>query len=73
MFQHTVVLINLLSIYLGLCLERKDAFEETARKSYAIIEAFDLDKLHPGVILPLYFTIAQGYINDSQIYEKHFR
>ena len=61
-FQHTVVLINLLSIYLGLCLERKEVFEETARKSYAIIEAFDLEKLHPGIILPLYFTLAQGYM-----------
>ena len=61
-FQHTVVLINLLSIYLGLCLENKDAFEETARKSYAMIEAFNLTKLHPGIILPLYFTIAQGYM-----------
>ena len=61
-FQHTVVLINLLSIYLGLCLEQKDAFEETARKSYAMIEAFNLTELHPGIILPLYFTIAQGYM-----------
>ena len=56
------MLINLLSIYLGLCLERKEVFEETARKSYAIIEAFDLEKLHPGIILPLYFTLAQGYM-----------
>ena len=56
------MLNNLLSIYLGLCLERKEVFEETARKSYAIIEAFDLEKLHPGIILPLYFTLAQGYM-----------
>ena len=35
-FQHTVVLINLLSIYLGLCLDRKEVFEETARRSHAI-------------------------------------
>ena len=27
-----------------------------------IIEAFNLTKLHPGIILPLYFTIAQGYM-----------
>ena len=61
-FQHTVVLINLLSIYLGLCLDRKEVFEETARRSHAITEAFDLEKLHPGIILPLYFTLAQGYM-----------
>lgn len=61
-FQHTVVLINLLSIYLGLCLDRAEIFEETDRRAFAIAEAFNLNKLHPAIILPLYFTIAQGYM-----------
>ena len=61
-FQHTVVLMNLLSIYLGLCLDNTETFEETGRKAFAVAGAFNLNKLHPGIILPLYFTIAQGYM-----------
>lgn len=61
-FQHTVVLMNLLSIYLGLCLDNMETFEETGRKAFAVAGAFNLNKLHPGIILPLYFTIAQGYM-----------
>ena len=61
-FQHSIVLINLLSIYLGLCLEHPESFEETCRRAFAVANTFNLDKLHPGVMLPLYFTIAQGYV-----------
>lgn len=61
-FQHTVVLMNLLSIYLGLCLDNTETFEETGRRAFAVAGAFNLNKLHPGIILPLYFTIAQGYM-----------
>lgn len=61
-FQHTVVLMNLLSIYLGLCLDNTETFEETVRRAVSIARAFNLNKLHPGIILPLYFTIAQGYM-----------
>lgn len=61
-FQHTVVLMNLLSIYLGLCLDNMETFEETGRKAFAVAGTFNLNKLHPGIILPLYFTIAQGYM-----------
>lgn len=61
-FQHTVILMNLLSIYLGLCLDNAETFEETGRRALAIAGAFNLNKLHPGIILPLYFTIAQGYM-----------
>lgn len=61
-FQHTVVLMNLLSIYLGLCPDNTETFEETGRRAFAIAGAFNLNKLHPGIILPLYFTIAQGYM-----------
>lgn len=71
-FQHTVVLINLLSIYLGLCLDSPKIFEETVRRTLAISEAFELNKLHPGIILPLYFTIAQGYMklgNSEKVLE----
>lgn len=61
-FQHTVILMNLLSIYLGLCLDNAETFAETGRRALAIAGAFNLNKLHPGIILPLYFTIAQGYM-----------
>lgn len=61
-FQHTVVLINLLSIYLGLCLDNEKAFEETIRKALTVSDAFNLDRLHPGIMLSLYFTIAKGYM-----------
>lgn len=71
-FQHIVVLINLLSIYMGLCLENEPAFKETCKRSIMIAEAFDLNQLHPGIILPLYFTAAQGYMklnNDEKALE----
>lgn len=61
-YQHVVVLINLLSIYLGLCLDNEKIFEDTCKRAFAITDAFVLNKLHPVIILPLYFTIAQGYM-----------
>lgn len=62
MYQHIVVLMNLLAIYLNMIAEDPERFDETRTKAYALIDAFSLETLHPAIVFPLYLTLAQCYI-----------
>lgn len=64
-FQHTVVIVNLLSIYLGLCLDDASTFRETGGRALAVVDAFGLDSLHPAITLPLLLTIARGSMRQG--------
>lgn len=61
-YQHLVVLMNLMSIYLGLCLDDNINFEETYQRAASIIETFNLEKLHPSIVLSFYISVAKGYM-----------
>ncbi len=54
-FQHTVVLMNLLSIYLGLCLDNMETFEETGRKAFAVAGGFQSEQITSGNYPPIVF------------------
>ena len=77
MYQHVVVLMNLLVIYLNMVVEEPEKFNETRSKAYALIEAFSLDTLHPAIVFPLYLALAQCYIklddqeNAIEVLEKY--
>lgn len=61
-YQTVIELLNLLNSYTELCGEDIDAFEETCGRLLAIAESFHLKELHPGILLSLYLSIAQGYV-----------
>jgi transcriptional regulator with XRE-family HTH domain len=61
-FQNIVVLFNLFPAYLMLCVDDPSKFEEALRRSLVIAETFEMRHLHPGVLVGLYISAAQGYI-----------
>lgn len=55
-------LFDALSNYLSLCIDEVEQFEETCRRALAVIEAFDLKKHHPALLVKFYIIRAQGYL-----------
>ncbi|QAT42986.1 helix-turn-helix domain-containing protein [Aminipila luticellarii] len=61
-FQNIVALFNFFPAYLMLCVKDPGKFEEVLRRSLVVAETFDMSHLHPGVLIGLYISAAQGYI-----------
>lgn len=61
-YQSVLELLNFLSAYMNLCLDDIDAFEKTYQKAINIAETFQLKTLHPGILLTLYISSAQGFM-----------
>ncbi|MEA4894128.1 MAG: hypothetical protein VB064_02585 [Oscillospiraceae bacterium] len=64
-FQNIVVLFNFFPAYLMLCADDQSTFEEVLRRSLVVAETFDMRHLHPGVLVGLYISAAQGYITQK--------
>lgn len=64
-YQNIVVLFNFFPAYLNLCADDPLKFEEMLRRSLAVAEVFDMRHLHPGVLVGLYLSAAQGYITQG--------
>lgn len=69
MFQNIVVLFNFFPAYLTLCADVPSKFEEVLRRSLVVAETFDMRHLHPGVLVGLYISAAQGFIAQKN-YDK---
>jgi transcriptional regulator with XRE-family HTH domain len=61
-YQNIVVLFNFFPAYLQLYADIPSTFDEVLRRALAISEAFDMRHLHPGVLVGLYISAAQGYM-----------
>lgn len=61
-YQNIVVLFNFFPAYLMLCADDKVKFEEALRRALNVAESFDMKHLHPGVLVGLYISAAQGYM-----------
>jgi transcriptional regulator with XRE-family HTH domain len=66
MFQNIVVLFNFFPAYLMLCVNAPEKFEEVLRRALAVADAFDMRRLHPGVMVGLYLAAAQGYVAQGK-------
>jgi len=64
-FQNIVVLFNFFPAYLTLCADVPSKFDEVLRRSLVVAETFDMRHLHPGVLVNLYISAAQGYITQK--------
>lgn len=71
LYKEVVSICNLLSSYMDLCTEGAEEFEQICRRFLAIAEVFQLDALHPGIMLPGYLVIAQGWAKRKN-WEKTF-
>lgn len=61
-YKNMITFLNLLSSYMEVCAEDREKFEESCRRLCAVAEVFRTDKLHPGIMLTCYITMAQGWM-----------
>lgn len=61
-YYHMIVIMNLFSIYLGLCLDDEKHFDETYQRAVHLAATFQLERLHPSILLSFYLTASQGYM-----------
>ena len=66
MYQTVLEVMNLMLSYLAMCQESPEAFAETARRIQALEACFRLNALHPGFMLSVYLSLAQGYMAQGQ-------
>ena len=60
-YREVIVLLQLLASYMELCREKPEKYEETCRRLEAAAGAFRMDELHPGIMMPCYIDMAQGW------------
>lgn len=65
-YRDMLSLINQLLPYIRLCAGDSLALEESCRRLQAISEVFHLDRLHPGVLLSCYITMAQAMLQTGE-------
>ncbi len=61
-YMRLTELLELLASYTGLCDGDRYRLEETCRRLESVCEIFNLEGLHPGMLLSLYLTLAGGYL-----------
>lgn len=62
MYQILVGLHSLLNNYMYLCRDDPEAFKQSCRRLTALGEGFDLESLHPSIMLSFYATAAGGFL-----------
>lgn len=62
LYKNIMILSNLFSAYLNLCLNDAEQFTEACQRFYQIVDTFQMKTLHPSILLGVYITIAQGFM-----------
>lgn len=65
-YKNILAFISLMSSYMELCTDEPKKFEESCCRFLTVAEAFRVDELHPGVLLPCYITMAQGLMEQGE-------
>mgnify|MGYP000137545617 CR=1 FL=1 len=63
-YNALVLLFNDLGNYLQLCQEQD--FLLACRRAQGLVQAFAVERLHPGLVFPLYLLMAQGWIKRGE-------
>ena len=63
-YHGLVLLFSDLGNYLELCLDAD--FPLACRRAGELIQAFAVDRLHPGLVFPIYLAIARGWMKRGQ-------
>lgn len=61
LYKEVVSICNILSSYMNFCEDDQEEFAQICRRFLAFADTFHLDTLHPGIMLPGYLVIAQGW------------
>lgn len=73
LFQQLLGVIGSSTTYLRLIEPNDRAFKETLTRIEAVIQAYDVEELHPNVVLQFYFAVAQlsATQEEEEICEKY--
>lgn len=66
-YQYMGSLISTLTDYLSICMDTPKQFEETCKRVLAITNAFEIQQLHPALLVKFYIAAAQGYTTFGNI------
>ncbi len=66
-YQHVISLFGILPSYLALCVDDIERFEEIVMRTMDLVETFDINRLHPSIILNFYLCAAQGYLTNEKV------
>lgn len=66
-YKEIISFCGFFSSYLRLSLDDPIKFEEICARFLSIADIFHLDVLHPGILLPCYLTIAQGWAAQGEV------
>lgn len=61
-YKQIMTLVDLFPSYLNLCLNDAEQFAEACQRFYQLADTFQMKTLHPGILLGVYITIAQGWM-----------
>jgi len=67
LYQHLIGLFGIAAGYLALCQDAPERFETVWQRIHCIAGTFDMDQLHPGIMMPLYLSAAQGYVLQNKL------
>ncbi len=62
MYKHMINLLNTMIVYLDTCHEDENLFEQTVHRAQSIIQAFQVESLHPALLVTFYLAAASGYM-----------
>ncbi len=62
-YKNIMSLLNLMPSYLKLCKQDKKTYEEALKRTFAIVDAFNVDNLHPTILMPIYISVARYSID----------
>jgi transcriptional regulator with XRE-family HTH domain len=66
-YQYIVASLSLLSSYIMLGVDNAQRLDEIVKRTFAIIEAFDIKKVQPATIVSFPLIAAQGYLAHQNI------
>lgn len=66
LYQHIINLFALLPLYLRLCTDDIERFEEISQRTLGLIDVFHITELHPSLLLNFHYTAAGGYLSHGQ-------
>lgn len=60
-YQHLLSLIEGAAVFFSLYLDKPDKFEEIVRRTLGLCDLYEIDQLHPTMMLSVYLSAAQGW------------
>jgi len=66
MFFNIMELFETIPVYLAICADDSEKFDETCKRATELIKAWGLTELSPTIILNFYIAAAQGYTANNK-------